>query len=276
MRSEYAALQDEIDQQEDVCHEATVALSKLENLQRRALRRGLVSDAKTVQDISELRQKSIAARKALRLLEVRLSALANQLIGQSVYHPLVQQPSFYPGELGPPNSKFVNALSLPVDPHRSWKHQYTQKVLVKETASHQVSTALFLKSNEHGESTRQECVVKRYRFDSPEQKRQFQTEIEILGQLSHPYILKPECLFDMEKKSSVMYFSFAPRGNVQQWIANEKPSPVRLRRLFSRISNALSYLHSKAVVHGDLTLNNVLVGDGDQPLLIDFDDAQLH
>src|SRR5947209_3201803 len=96
----------------------------------------------------------------------------------------------------------------------------------------------------------------------------FQREAETVARLDHPNILP---IYDFGQEGDVPYIvmPLVTGGTLRDWLS--KPVPLeRALQVFSRILAALEYAHSQRVVHRDIKPTNILISQGDWPLLTDF------
>lgn len=98
----------------------------------------------------------------------------------------------------------------------------------------------------------------------------FRRERQTLARLAHPHIAR---LFDggeTEAGWPYIVMEFVEGRPLGAW--REEASPVRQARLelFLAAASAVAFAHQNLVVHGDITLANILVDAAGQPKLIDF------
>ncbi|KAJ8607655.1 hypothetical protein CTAYLR_009891 [Chrysophaeum taylorii] len=155
----------------------------------------------------------------------------------------------------------------------------------------------------------QACVLKQFHLRGASERRALEREVEVLVALAHPNILKLECVFFVEKNelASAEAFIQSPLycgGSLRQWLSRpenriddgcameaesvaqwgglrflkaEKSRRVATThvRALKQLLAALSHVHAKGVVHGDVKLDNALVDDPPDGtwtvILIDFD-----
>ncbi|GMF38230.1 unnamed protein product [Phytophthora fragariaefolia] len=96
-----------------------------------------------------------------------------------------------------------------------------------------------------------------------------ETELNILNQLSHPHIIK---MFGASHVSSPPFLMCedAAGGNVAVFLIRCEANKQSLWRIMYQAALGLDYMHQKGVVHGNLKLNNILIGAGGQAKLSDF------
>ncbi|KAG9224150.1 hypothetical protein CCMSSC00406_0006818 [Pleurotus cornucopiae] len=117
-----------------------------------------------------------------------------------------------------------------------------------------------------------QCVpvaVKAIKFESPEEvtgaTNRLIREAQIWLKLQHPNIVGflGSCSFPHSRlrQSTAIVSEFCPNGCVMDYL-EANPEVLRIT-LITGIAQGLEYLHSKDIIHGDLTPANVLVkGDG--------------
>ncbi|MFZ3577959.1 protein kinase family protein [Virgibacillus sp. DJP39] len=119
---------------------------------------------------------------------------------------------------------------------------------------------------------KQLCVVKQMTKSKKKTliRKQYQTETEILEQLSHPNIPRFYERFTFEN-NNLFSMEYIEGENLEDLIFskkkrfNEKESLVLIRDLL----HIVSYIHTKGIIHGDLRIPNVMIRNG-EPCIIDF------
>jgi len=127
------------------------------------------------------------------------------------------------------------------------------------------------------DGVRLEAAVKILRpgFDSGKFREKFVKERQILAGLDHPGIVGlMDCGADSDGRSFLV-MEFVRGEPLNAYLERTNPTmPPRLE-LFESICEAVSYLHSRLVVHGDVKPANVLVTAAGVPKLLDFGAAGL-
>lgn len=92
----------------------------------------------------------------------------------------------------------------------------------------------------------------------------------------HPRIVEYLGTWNDINRSAVLRYH--PRGCLRQVLqrAADNEVPVPRRKWAVQLAEALVFIHSKGVVHGDINASNVLVTDHDDVLLCDFAGAALN
>src|SRR5438105_8911065 len=109
----------------------------------------------------------------------------------------------------------------------------------------------------------------------PDYVRRFDREAAAMSQLDHPGIVRllsrgrsgPYCWISMELIDGVSLRTHAFQA---------RPSARALARLLAQVAHALAYAHARAVVHRDVTPDNVLVLRDGRTNMLDFGLAGLH
>jgi tRNA A-37 threonylcarbamoyl transferase component Bud32 len=100
----------------------------------------------------------------------------------------------------------------------------------------------------------------------------FRREAEILSKLDHPRIVKVIKSFE-EKEREYLLLEYLPGLNLRQLVREEGPlDQTYVLDLALSLAETIGYLHSfmPAVVHRDITPENIILGDDKLPILIDF------
>lgn len=130
----------------------------------------------------------------------------------------------------------------------------------------------------HKKDTKQKVAIKQYDKSklASEQSRvtALQKEINILSQLDHIGIMKFHDAIDSGNKVSLVV-EYINGNNLFQYIRKLPGSRIadenKVKRMFTKIVEAVEYMHSKNVVHRDLKLENILVDrQTHETKLIDF------
>lgn len=103
----------------------------------------------------------------------------------------------------------------------------------------------------------------------------FRREMEILGQLAHPTIVR---VLDAETTSESVYCAMElVRGGMplDKYVAAGKLKPRAAITLFAKVCEAVAHAHRQGVIHRDLKPANLLVGADGIPKVIDFGLARL-
>ena len=94
-------------------------------------------------------------------------------------------------------------------------------------------------------------------------------EQEILGKLSHPFIVRVNRWFQTTSHVHLM-MEYLPGGDLLTWVTTTEMAPETTRFYLAEITSALCYLHSKKIVYRDLKLENVVLDAKGHARLVDF------
>jgi serine/threonine protein kinase len=111
--------------------------------------------------------------------------------------------------------------------------------------------------------------------ESKEFVARFQQEARIIARLEHPHILP---VFDYGESDGVAYFvmRYLEAGTLKDRMVARRPLPLNeIDRIFTQLTDALSYAHGHGVVHRDLKPANALVDSQGNLFLTDFGIAKL-
>ncbi len=114
---------------------------------------------------------------------------------------------------------------------------------------------------------------------TPDLQRRFLTEIELLGHLDHPGIVK---IFDagMHEQAggpSIPFFTMEliDGQSLKEWAAEHRHDRAQVLKLSAAICAAVQAAHEQRIVHRDLKPTNILVRKHGQPVVLDFGIARL-
>ncbi|KAG2070493.1 kinase-like protein [Suillus decipiens] len=97
-------------------------------------------------------------------------------------------------------------------------------------------------------------------------------EIEVWTRLNHRYVLRLHGTVTGFSPFRALVSPWMPNGTLNSYLAHahETLTPMDRLRILKQITEGLKYLHDNNVIHGDLTINNVLVAADGSPRLADF------
>ncbi|PWT88258.1 MAG: hypothetical protein C5B56_09065 [Proteobacteria bacterium] len=127
------------------------------------------------------------------------------------------------------------------------------------------------------DGVRLEAAVKILRpgFDTGRFRERFVQERQILAGLDHPGIVHlMDCGADSTGRSFLV-MEFVRGEPLDAYLQRTNPPAPRRLVLFESICEAVGYLHSRLVVHGDIKPSNVLVTAAGNPKLLDFGASRL-
>ena len=111
--------------------------------------------------------------------------------------------------------------------------------------------------------------------ESKEFVARFQQEARTIARLEHPHILPG---FDYGESDGTAYFvmRYLEAGTLKDRMVAGRPLPLdEIDRIFTQLTDALSYAHSHGVIHRDLKPANALVDSNGNLFLTDFGIAKL-
>jgi serine/threonine protein kinase len=98
-------------------------------------------------------------------------------------------------------------------------------------------------------------------------------EVACLQQLNHPHIVR---MFAHgrwpDPRSGFLYIvlDFVDGYTLARWVEQTHPTPHQVVVLFLKLFDALEHMHGRDVFHRDLSLRNIMVTKGGEPVIIDF------
>ena len=112
-------------------------------------------------------------------------------------------------------------------------------------------------------------ILKKRVTKYPSEYTRFLREIEILGGLSHPGIIK---IFESGVLEDSYYFSmeYMSGGNLKQNLGCNRIDFTTAMKIFLRVCSALAYSHDNGVIHRDLKPSNILLKVTGEPVISDF------
>jgi len=111
--------------------------------------------------------------------------------------------------------------------------------------------------------------------ESKEFATRFQQEARIIAKLEHPHILP---VFDYGESDGIAYLvmRYLEAGTLKEKMEAGRPLPLNeIDRIFTQLTDALTYAHSHGIVHRDLKPANALIDSYGNIFLTDFGIAKL-
>ena len=105
---------------------------------------------------------------------------------------------------------------------------------------------------------------------NPEEVRRFQREVKIAQRLRHPNIID---IYEYGEVENFVYLAmeYMPGGSLGERFASPAPQTLgETVEVLKIIARALDFAHSQGVLHRDLKLSNILVGEHGRLALSDF------
>ncbi|QDE69793.1 protein kinase [Myxococcus xanthus] len=96
-------------------------------------------------------------------------------------------------------------------------------------------------------------------------------ELSALLLLEHPNIVKHRGYGYSEHGNVYLALEYIDGWTLAEWAERKHPTVQEVLQVFDKLCSALSYMHSRGVLHRDLKLSNVLIRKSDgEPIIIDF------
>jgi len=104
----------------------------------------------------------------------------------------------------------------------------------------------------------------------PQNRERFQAEAEVIARLEHPNIL-PIYDYGLEGDISYLVMPLVGGGTLREWLTPQVTLD-RALQVLSRVLDALEYAHTfqPSIVHRTVKPSNILMTEGDWPMLADF------
>jgi tRNA A-37 threonylcarbamoyl transferase component Bud32 len=111
------------------------------------------------------------------------------------------------------------------------------------------------------------------RFAGSSGRARFEREVQILGQLSHPNIVRIHDSGLTPGAAGAFYYvmDYVSGRSLEEYISGSKTVPVpEIVRLFTRICDAVNAAHLRGVIHRDLKPSNIRINPENEPIVLDF------
>jgi serine/threonine protein kinase len=98
-------------------------------------------------------------------------------------------------------------------------------------------------------------------------------EVACLQQLKHPHIIRMRAHGrwpDPDEGFLFIVLDYVDGFTLAQWSQQTGPTPREYAALFLKLFDAADYMHGKDIFHRDLSVNNIMVTKGGEPVIIDF------
>lgn len=127
-----------------------------------------------------------------------------------------------------------------------------------------------------GEKQTRRCALKlaRHRDSSGDDKQthaRTMRELTALLLLDHPNIVRHQGYGYAERGNVYLALDYVEGWTMAEWAERKHPTFREVLTVFDKLAGALSYMHSRGILHRDLKLSNVLIRKSDgEPVIIDF------
>ena len=127
------------------------------------------------------------------------------------------------------------------------------------------------------EQFRKQVAIKVVRrgLDTPETRRRFRHERQVLASLDHPNIAKLLDSGTTEDGRPYVVMDYVEGVPITEYCKSNNLTIVDRLRLFLTVCSAVQYAHQRLVIHRDIKPGNILVTSDNSPKLLDFGIAKL-
>ncbi|MCC7075067.1 MAG: protein kinase [Deltaproteobacteria bacterium] len=105
--------------------------------------------------------------------------------------------------------------------------------------------------------------------EGDEYRARFEREARTLARLRHENIIPVHAVGEHEG-APYLVMSYFPSKDARCWLRDEAPTLERIKRVGLQVARAVAHAHEAGALHRDIKLANILVGKGDEVMLIDF------
>lgn len=114
----------------------------------------------------------------------------------------------------------------------------------------------------------QECILKKINLQKVELNEAL-NEVKIMQKINHPNIIKYYNHFINEESLDII-MEYASNGNIQNKYIYKNISNKQIYLFLQQLINAIKYLHSLKIVHGDIKPSNLLLDKNNNLKIADF------
>jgi len=108
-------------------------------------------------------------------------------------------------------------------------------------------------------------------LNDPAWRERFMAEARIVGQLSHPRIVKLHDVgIDETSGAPYLVMEYVVGQTLEQHIAAKKTEPQQAYSWGAALARALAYAHEQGIVHGDIKPANIMINQDGRVMLTDF------
>ncbi|NHA69890.1 serine/threonine-protein kinase [Phycicoccus flavus] len=118
-------------------------------------------------------------------------------------------------------------------------------------------------------------LLRRHVADDPDARARLRREVDTLSRIRSPHVA-PVVDADVDGDVPYLVTRYVDGPSLDERVGSRGPlSPGELHHVAAGLADALDAIHSAGVVHRDVKPGNVLLVDGEDPVLIDFGIAHL-
>src|SRR5690242_5396654 len=109
----------------------------------------------------------------------------------------------------------------------------------------------------------------------PAWRDRFMAEARIVGQLSHPRIVKLHDVgIDETSGAPYLVMEYVVGETLEKYLAARKPQLQQALAWGAALARALSYAHQQGIVHGDIKPANIMINQDGRVMVTDFGDRK--
>jgi WD40 repeat protein len=99
--------------------------------------------------------------------------------------------------------------------------------------------------------------------------RRFRQEAKAMAELDHPHIIP---IYEIGQEDDQPYFSMKliEGGNLTRHVERFKHEPRTVAGLIAKVARAVHFAHQRGILHRDIKPSNILLGEHDEPYVMDF------
>jgi serine/threonine protein kinase len=102
-------------------------------------------------------------------------------------------------------------------------------------------------------------------------RERFMAEARIVGQLSHPRIVKLHDVgFDEASGAPYLVMEYITGQTLEQLISTGKTEPQQAYAWGAALARALAYAHERGIIHGDIKPANIIIDEDGRVMITDF------
>jgi eukaryotic-like serine/threonine-protein kinase len=102
-------------------------------------------------------------------------------------------------------------------------------------------------------------------------RERFMSEARIIGQLSHPRIVKLHDVgIDETSGSPYLVMEYVVGQTLEKHVATKKPELQQVYSWGAALARALAYAHEQGIIHGDIKPANIMINQDGRVMLTDF------